>query len=135
MLLTRRFSSNHTYHGENQSHKTNRSEWMETKKYSEQFETLELAEDSNRETVRRQYISLVKKYHPDTAKYGEQDLEKFHSIDQAYKTLLRYFAKLDKDDKECEGEYGLYYKVLLYFKGSVLVLRYLCIYKYMYTNL
>ena len=89
---------------------------MEAKKYSAQFETLELAEDSNREEVRQQYISLVKKYHPDTAKYGEQDFEKFYSIDQAYKTLLKYFSKLDKEDKECEGEYGLYYKVCLYCK-------------------
>ena len=90
MSFTRSFSSNHKYDRENESHKTSRGEWMEAKKYSAQFETLELAADSNREAVRQQYISLIKKYHPDTAKYGEQDLEKFHAIDQAYKTCLLY---------------------------------------------
>ena len=116
MFFTRSFSSNHTYDNGNESHKTIRGERTEAKKYSAQFKTLELAEDSNRETVRQQYISLIKKYHPDTAKYDEQDLWKFHAIDQAYKTLLKYFSKLDKVDRECEGEYGLYYKVCLHFK-------------------
>ena len=70
-----------------------------------------MSQDSDRETVRRQYINLVKKYHPDTARNGEDNIEKFHLIDKAYKELQKFFAEKDRDDRECEVEYGLYYQV------------------------
>merc|ERR1719322_2218806 len=84
------------------------------KKYASQFKTLELSQESDRETVRRQYINLVKKYHPDTARNGEDNIEKFHLIDEAYKELQKFFAEKDSEDRECEGEYGLYYQEKTY---------------------
>ena len=84
---------------------------QEILKYKEQFKILELTEDSDKDAVRRQYINLVKKYHPDTAKQEEQSLERFHQIDQAYKDLQKLFIQLDQEERDCEGEYGLYYQV------------------------
>ena len=84
---------------------------QEILKYKEQFNILELTEDSDKDAVRRQYINLVKRYHPDTAKQEEQSLERFHQIDQAYKDLQKLFIQLDQEERDCEGEYGLYYQV------------------------
>ena len=109
---SKKYLSSHNFGERNESQRKNRL--IDTNKYSSQFKTLELNEDSDRETVRRQYINLVKKYHPDTAKNGEQNLEKFHSIDQAYKDLQKFFAQKEREDQECEGEYGLYYEVIFF---------------------
>ena len=76
LYQSRKFASSHSFGERNESSK--KQKFVEVKKYSSQFKTLELSEDSDRETVRRQYINLVKKYHPDTAKEGEQNLDKFH---------------------------------------------------------
>lgn len=84
-----------------------RSSQKRKSKYASSYRTLELPDDSSREAVRRQYIELVKKYHPDATK---DPSDKFSEIDKAYRTLLSKF----KEDKEIEeasiGEYGLYYK-------------------------
>ena len=110
---SKKYLSSHNFGERNESQR--KKKLIDTNKYSSQFKTLELNEDSDRETVRRQYINLVKKYHPDTAKNGEQNLEKFHSIDQAYKDLQKFFAQKEREDQECEGEYGLYYEVIFLF--------------------
>ena len=110
---SKKYLSSHNFGERNESQRKNKL--IDTNKYASQFKTLELNEDSDRETVRRQYINLVKKYHPDTAKNGEQNLEKFHSIDQAYKDLQNFFAQKEREDQECEGEYGLYYQVIFLF--------------------
>ena len=110
---SKKYLSSHNFGGRNESQR--KKKLIDTNKYSSQFKTLELNQDSDRETVRRQYINLVKKYHPDTAKNGEQNLEKFHSIDQAYKDLQKFFAQKEREDQECEGEYGLYYEVIFLF--------------------
>ena len=110
---SKKYLSSHNFGERNESQR--KKKLIDTNKYSSQFKTLELNQDSDRETVRRQYINLVKKYHPDTAKNGEQNLEKFHSIDQAYKDLQKFFAQKEREDQECEGEYGLYYEVIFLF--------------------
>ena len=104
-----RFASSHNFGDKNESSRNHN--FAGAKKYASQFKTLELSQDSDRETVRRQYINLVKKYHPDTARNGEDNIEKFHLIDEAYKELQKFFAEKDREDRECEGEYGLYYQV------------------------
>lgn len=96
---------------------------QEILKYKEQFKILELAEDSDKDAVRRQYINLVKRYHPDTAKQEEQDLERFHQIDQAYKDLQKLFIQLDQEERDCEGEYGLYYQVRFGFIISFIIMK------------
>ncbi len=53
--------------------------------YAVCFRTLELDPDSSQDLVRRQYIRLVKKYHPDSAKSeSERDLNltEFHKVDK-----------------------------------------------------
>ena len=104
-----RFASSHNFGDKNESSRNHN--FAGAKKYASQFKTLELSQDSDRETVRRQYINLVKKYHPDTARNGEDNIEKFHLIDEAYKDLQKFFAEKNREDRECEGEYGLYYQV------------------------
>ena len=112
----------HQTNGENRkSEKANSRHFKEVKKYAAQFRILELNEDSDRETVRQQYIKLVKRYHPDAVSsretpFDEKSLEKFHLIDEAYKDLQKLFASQAKSEEDCEGEYGLYYKVRLSLK-------------------
>ena len=119
LYQSRKFASSHSFGERNESSK--KQKFVEVKKYSSQFKTLELSEDSDRETVRRQYINLVKKYHPDTAKEGEQNLDKFYSIDQAYKDLQKFFAQKEREDRECEGEYGLYYQVIFFYAFFIFI--------------
>ena len=70
---------------------------------------MELEPDSSKDLVRRQYIKLAKKHHPDTAKNTE-DMDVFQKIDQAYKALMEKFAEDKRKDENCAGEYGLYYE-------------------------
>ena len=97
------------------SHDRRNDKLREKKKYAAHFKILELPEDSGREAVRHQYINLVKKYHPDAINVADENLEKFHSIDKAYKELQKFFALQAKQEEDCEGEYGIYYKVLIKF--------------------
>lgn len=95
-----------------QDHINPKSKERNKKYYAKHFKTLELSDDSNRETVRQQYIGLVKKYHPDTARNAaDSSYDKFYQIDEAYKELQKLFAVQAQEEKDCEGEYGLYYKV------------------------
>lgn len=49
-------------------------------------ETLELFEKMDKESIRKSYLRLSKKHHPD---FGG-DESKFQEISQAYKTLIKY---------------------------------------------
>jgi DnaJ-domain-containing protein 1 len=53
--------------------------------YAACFQTLELDPDSSQDLVRRQYIRLVKKFHPDSAK---SDSEK--------EAFMKVFLKIDE---------------------------------------
>ena len=110
-LTFRNLSTTYKCTAEAQENRSQKNKHQEILKYKEQFKILELTEDSDKDAVRRQYINLVKRYHPDTAKQEEQDLERFHQIDQAYKDLQKLFIQLDQEERDCEGEYGLYYQV------------------------
>lgn len=79
---------------------------VKASKYTEHFRTLELPEDSSKGNVRRKYIELVKKYHPDTYK---DDAEKFNQIDLAYRVLMKKFQEDQEREDSLVGEYGLYY--------------------------
>jgi len=96
---------------------------VKANKYTEHFRTLELPEDSSKVSfpglypvifldgfpkghVRKKYIDLVKKFHPDTYK---DNGEKFNQIDLSYRTLIKKFQE-DKDrDESLVGEYGSNY--------------------------
>ncbi|EEB17127.1 J domain-containing protein C21orf55, putative [Pediculus humanus corporis] len=78
------------------------------KDYSKCYKILGIPNNSDQETVRRAFIELCKKYHPDSGKLSA-DSEKFHEIDSAYKTLQNKFAEERWNVDESIGEYGLYY--------------------------
>ena len=63
---------------------------VKANKYTEHFRTLELPEDSSKGNVRRKYIELVKKFHPDTFK---DKGEKFNEIDNSYRVLMKKFQE------------------------------------------
>jgi len=79
---------------------------VKANKYTEHFRTLELPENSSKGNVRRKYIELVKKYHPDTYK---DNSEKFNQIDFAYRVLMKKFQEDQLREEAMVGEYGLYY--------------------------
>eukprot|EP00095_Tigriopus_kingsejongensis_P009811 maker-scaffold239_size242058-snap-gene-0.15 protein:Tk09811 transcript:maker-scaffold239_size242058-snap-gene-0.15-mRNA-1 annotation:"j domain-containing protein" len=78
------------------------------RKYDAFYQTLELEIGSSQDLVRRQYILLVKQFHPDTGPDG--NMERFLAIDEAYKQLQKKFILDKKLDEESSGEYGLYYQ-------------------------
>ena len=55
------------------------------KKYLNYFRVLELPEETTHDNVRRQYIRLVKKYHPDTNGDDPIAREKFAAVDEVMK--------------------------------------------------
>jgi len=79
---------------------------VKANKYTEHFRTLELPEDSSKGNVRRKYIELVKKFHPDTYK---DNGEKFNQIDFSYRVLMKKFQEDQEREDSLVGEYGLYY--------------------------
>ncbi|XP_070505069.1 dnaJ homolog subfamily C member 28 [Chironomus tepperi] len=60
--------------------------------YKRCYEVLKVSENADQNTVRRSYIELVKKYHPDS---GNQDasIEKFQELDECFKFLMQKYAK------------------------------------------
>ncbi|CAH0384953.1 unnamed protein product [Bemisia tabaci] len=76
--------------------------------YKKYYSVLGVKDGCDQEDVRRAFVSLVKKYHPDSDSPGA-DTEKFREIEHAYRMLQNKFAK-DRHSKSCEGEYGLYYE-------------------------
>jgi len=94
-------------------------------KFAKYFRVLQLdikEEELTREILRRQYISMVKKYHPDTAvassgkdHSGNGDdedirMQKFLEIDEAFKILQQKLIDDRRTSKETEGEFGLFYE-------------------------
>jgi len=83
--------------------------FVEDKKYAKFYAALELPSDSSQDNVRRKYIELAKKYHPDTPKTASR--ERFQLVDEAYRELLIKFRKDKLREKNSAGEYGLYYEI------------------------
>lgn len=68
---------------------------QESRFYTACYRTLELDPDSSQDLVRRQYIRLVKKFHPDSAKSdSERDVfqKEFHKVDQVQILAWGYLA-------------------------------------------
>ncbi len=67
-----------------------------SKKLSEAFKILELAQDSNLKDVKTKYKVLAKKWHPDAQQNIEDNVnkDKFVIISNAYKLILKSFAEL-----------------------------------------
>ncbi|XP_044758433.1 dnaJ homolog subfamily C member 28-like isoform X4 [Coccinella septempunctata] len=61
--------------------------------YKRCYELLQIPEGSDQEQVRTAFLKLAKKYHPDSGSENA-NAEKFHEIDQAFRTLT---AKLSKE--------------------------------------
>ncbi|XP_066139790.1 dnaJ homolog subfamily C member 28 isoform X1 [Euwallacea fornicatus] len=55
--------------------------------YKRCFKILEIDESSDHEQIRSAYLALVKRYHPDSGT-EESDVNKFHEIDHAFKTIM-----------------------------------------------
>uniref|UniRef100_A0A1Y1KDU0 J domain-containing protein n=2 Tax=Photinus pyralis TaxID=7054 RepID=A0A1Y1KDU0_PHOPY len=60
--------------------------------YKKCYNILNVPENSDQETIRRAYLELVKRYHPDSAT-DEADVKKFQEIDRAFKILMDKKAK------------------------------------------
>lgn len=73
------------------------------------YNTLEVAVNSDQETVRQAFINLVKRYHPDS-KSPEANALKFQEVENAYRILQERFAHERFNVNEGLGEYGLYYE-------------------------
>lgn len=81
----------------------------EEKRYGKYYAVLELPPESSQDNVRRKYIELAKKYHPDTPKTASR--EKFLQVDEAYRELHTKFKKERLREENSAGEYGLYYDI------------------------
>lgn len=73
--------------------------------YQNCYRILGLAENSDQNTVRKAYIELVKKVHPDSG-HEEASAARFQQVDEAFKTLQEKFAKnrrgINDDEEEQE---------------------------------
>jgi DnaJ homolog subfamily C member 28 len=56
------------------------------------YEVLGVAENSDQNTVRRAYIEMVKRVHPDSG-HPEASVEKFREVDESFKHLMEKHAK------------------------------------------
>ncbi|CRK93470.1 CLUMA_CG007006, isoform A [Clunio marinus] len=71
--------------------------------YRRCYEILGIPDSSDQNTVRRAYIEIVKKVHPDSG-HPEASAEKFQEVDECFKLLMEKYAKnrrnieLDPDD-------------------------------------
>lgn len=68
------------------------------------YEVLEVEPNSDQNTIRRAYIEIVKRVHPDS-QHPESNAEKFQEVDECFKVLMEKFAKrrrnieLDEDEE------------------------------------
>lgn len=73
--------------------------------YQDCYRILGVAENSDQNTVRKAYIEIVKKVHPDSG-HEEASAERFQQVDEAFKTLQEKFAKnrrgINDDEDEAE---------------------------------
>ncbi|CAH1377147.1 unnamed protein product [Tenebrio molitor] len=72
---------------------TSISSFAKMMEYKKCYRILNISEDSNQEEIRKAYIKLVKRYHPDSGT-NEANADKFAEIDKAFKILI------DKKSKE-----------------------------------
>ena len=70
-------------------------------------ETLGLCGLSDKESLRRQYLALSKRYHPDSA--DEANAQKFQEVHEAYELLMRYIEafRFRFDKEEIRGQLPL----------------------------
>ncbi|EDW12042.1 dnaJ homolog subfamily C member 28 [Drosophila mojavensis] len=71
--------------------------------YQQCFRILGVHESADQETVRRAYLDLVKRVHPD-ADSDEASNERFQQVDEAFKMLQEKFAKSRRNISENEDE-------------------------------
>ncbi|XP_055376625.1 dnaJ homolog subfamily C member 28 [Condylostylus longicornis] len=83
--------------------KRNISKIKRNELYKKCFSILGVNEDSDQNTVRKAYIDLVKRVHPDSGK-PEASADRFHEIDEAFKILQEKFAKNRRGIFENEEE-------------------------------
>ncbi|CAH1964969.1 unnamed protein product [Acanthoscelides obtectus] len=67
--------------------------------YKDCYKILGIDETSDQEQIRRAYLSLVKRYHPDSGT-DEACAEKFQQVDNAFKTLINKKSKERWDVEE-----------------------------------
>ncbi|KAL0268423.1 UNVERIFIED_CONTAM: hypothetical protein PYX00_010376 [Menopon gallinae] len=79
-----------------------------SKDYAKCYKILELPDGADQDLVRRAFINLCKKYHPDSGT-ASADAGKFQEIENAYRCLQNKFAEERWNVNEGIGEYGLYY--------------------------
>lgn len=86
-----------------------KEEWEQPGKFDDYFEILGVDENTSKKDIRKAYIKLAKKYHPDKNPNSE---EKFKKINQAYETLTNNkkresyieFYKRYKNAKQAESK-------------------------------
>ncbi|XP_055911556.1 dnaJ homolog subfamily C member 28 [Eupeodes corollae] len=77
--------------------------------YQNCYRILGVEENSDQNTVRKAYIEIVKKVHPDSG-HEEASAERFQQVDEAFKTLQEKFAKNRRginDDEEEEEVFDI----------------------------
>ena len=68
------------------------------------YEILGAQKNASTEDIKKAYFVMAKKYHPDST--DKDELEKFHEVTNAYKTLsdkqerIAYDLTLDEDDEK-----------------------------------
>lgn len=77
--------------------------------YLESLRVLGLAEGSDQAAVRDSFLKLAKKLHPDSG-HPEANAEQFQVVERAYRTILNKLSEDRQKLRDCEGEYGLYYR-------------------------
>jgi len=91
MFLTRLIINCRTKYWVTKFLSTSRENPRDIKFYDKYFKVLELEPGSSKDIVRRQYIKLVKKYHPDGVTGDEekrQCLTEFQKVDEVYLKFL-----------------------------------------------
>ncbi|KAK7080439.1 subfamily C member [Halocaridina rubra] len=78
-------------------------------KYTEYYDALGVASNSDQEAVRNAFIKLAKKFHPDSG-HSQADAANFQKIEYAYRRLMEKFSSERHNSNKCEGEFGLYYE-------------------------
>ncbi|CAG9773776.1 unnamed protein product [Ceutorhynchus assimilis] len=78
---------------------SNYSKISKEKEYKRCFKVLEIDESSDPEQIRMAYLQLVKRFHPDSGT-EEANVEKFHEIDKAFKTIMHKKSKEKSSSEE-----------------------------------
>ncbi|KAF5292720.1 hypothetical protein FQR65_LT11188 [Abscondita terminalis] len=73
--------------------------------YKRFYEVLNIPENSDQENIRKAYLAMVKRYHPDSSS-NEADADKFQEVDHAYRMLMDKMAmdRWQVDEVEVELE-------------------------------